>query len=65
MYLTIKDPSRARRTAERGIYLLQRLRLQLDQRESDVVLNIDLGALGIAEDVSVTGSVASNVANSA
>src|SRR5690606_33752586 len=44
---------------------LQRLRLHLDQREPDVVLDIDFGALGSVEDVPVPGSVASNVANSA
>jgi hypothetical protein len=47
-----------------GVDLHQRLRFQLDQREPDIVLDVYLGALGSVEPISVTGSVASDVANS-
>jgi hypothetical protein len=47
------------------IYLFQRLCLQLDQRESDVVLDVYLGALGSVEDTPVTNSLTSDVANPA
>ena len=47
------------------IYLLQRFRLQLDQRESDIVLNLDLAALGGVDHVPVANPLGSNVANPA
>jgi len=46
------------KSAERSLDLLQHLHFQLDQCKSDVVLNVELGALGVVEHIAIRNSKA-------
>src|SRR6188472_1372145 len=50
-------------SAERGVDLVQRLRLHLDQRKSDLVLDVYLGALTLIEHVSLERAVDPRITN--
>lgn len=50
-------------TTKRRVYVLQRLRLQLEQRESDLVLNVDFGILGVVEHIAIGDATAPHGAN--
>ena len=50
-------------STQRGVNLVERLRLHLNQREFDVVLSIDLGALCCVEHITVRDTVAAHVTN--
>jgi hypothetical protein len=52
------------KSTERSVNLLQHLYSQLHQRESDLVLSVELGALGVVEHIAIGDSVAPGCANS-